>query len=263
MAESEARIWGIRGLIQRLEDAKDDVTALFGAQTALDEAGREMWIGDAKETYYGIVMAWQMLRGASRTDRKYAMRSRWLLDAAQSRASQTLSELKVVPGDPAAKLHAAFREAFDACYHAISSELERYEDRREPVPPDVRVRKAGEREYELLCAVCGAVAVVFKIGIPQFEDREGLIYAGITKSTSLDMEDAAKIFGWLESDRIPEVHAFVQKYSTMEDGIDAYCPTCDKVYCRGHYQMTEEWDAGFYDCSYGVCPLGHKRIIDD
>ncbi|MBI4280420.1 MAG: hypothetical protein HY660_18360 [Armatimonadetes bacterium] len=25
----------------------------------------------------------------------------------------------------------------------------------------------------------------------------------------------------------------------------------------------EEWDAGFYDCSYGTCPNGHRRIIDD
>ena len=49
----------------------------------------------------------------------------------------------------------------------------------------------------------------------------------------------------------------------MEDGIGAYCPRCDKAYCRFHYDLSEEWDQGFYDCTYGTCPEGHRRIVDD
>jgi len=45
--------------------------------------------------------------------------------------------------------------------------------------------------------------------------------------------------------------------------IDAFCPDCDKIYCRNHYNVTEEWDEGYYDCSYGICPKGHRRMIDD
>ena len=45
--------------------------------------------------------------------------------------------------------------------------------------------------------------------------------------------------------------------------MDAYCPTCDRVYCRDHYQTEERYDEGFYDCTYGTCPQGHRRMIDD
>ncbi len=49
----------------------------------------------------------------------------------------------------------------------------------------------------------------------------------------------------------------------LEGGLDAYCPDCDKVYCRLDYNVDEKWDEGFYDCTYGTCPQGHRRLLDD
>ena len=45
-----------------------------------------------------------------------------------------------------------------------------------------------------------------------------------------------------------------------------YCPECDSSYCLQHWQVTRTFDGdfpGWYDCSYGTCPEGHRRMIDD
>lgn len=58
-----------------------------------------------------------------------------------------------------------------------------------------------------------------------------------------------------------ELHKFIdgQKY----DGLDFYCPDCDKIYYEDHYTLTPVWDGGFYDYTEGECPNKHKRILDD
>lgn len=42
-----------------------------------------------------------------------------------------------------------------------------------------------------------------------------------------------------------------------------YCPDCSSVYCIRHWTVIPVWDGDFYDCSYGYCPQGHKRLIED
>lgn len=35
------------------------------------------------------------------------------------------------------------------------------------------------------------------------------------------------------------------------------------VYCAEHLVREDEWDEAFYDCNYGACPQGHRRMIND
>ncbi len=45
-----------------------------------------------------------------------------------------------------------------------------------------------------------------------------------------------------------------------------YCPQCDRVYCIKHWHVTPQFDhdlPGWYDSSYGICPKGHRRLLDD
>ncbi len=45
-----------------------------------------------------------------------------------------------------------------------------------------------------------------------------------------------------------------------------YCPDCDAVYCRAHWQTWLEFDAdepSWLDCVRGTCPKGHTRMIED
>ncbi len=69
------------------------------------------------------------------------------------------------------------------------------------------------------------------------------------------------IFERLEQGNLRALHEYIEHM--MEGGLDAYCPICDKVYCKEDYDLDEEWDEGFYDCTYGTCPHGHRRLLDD
>ena len=42
-----------------------------------------------------------------------------------------------------------------------------------------------------------------------------------------------------------------------------YCPECACVYCVRHWTIIPVYDEDFFDCSYGWCPKGHKRMIED
>lgn len=45
-----------------------------------------------------------------------------------------------------------------------------------------------------------------------------------------------------------------------------YCPSCDRCYCSDHWLVVPAFDEdfpGWYDVSYGTCPQGHRRLVDD
>lgn len=45
-----------------------------------------------------------------------------------------------------------------------------------------------------------------------------------------------------------------------------WCPTCEASYCQAHWR-TEVQGAddhpGWYEATYGTCPEGHRRKLDD
>ncbi|NVM52562.1 MAG: hypothetical protein HWN66_02580 [Candidatus Helarchaeota archaeon] len=142
----------------------------------------------------------------------------------------------------------------------------RGKNERDDKLPSQRVIKVSDTEYRLPCAVCGKIAVYFVISTLGSSKKEALICSGIVHSSSLNLSIAKKIFSWLKQGQISQVHFYLEKNSIVpfEEGIDAYCPECDKIFCGSHYTTREEWDEGwFYDCTYGTCPEGHQRIIHD
>lgn len=42
-----------------------------------------------------------------------------------------------------------------------------------------------------------------------------------------------------------------------------YCRRCKANYCDLHWETEVVIDEGFYDCTYGTCPKGHRSIIND
>jgi hypothetical protein len=42
-----------------------------------------------------------------------------------------------------------------------------------------------------------------------------------------------------------------------------YCSDCDLNYCRADWHTFAVFDEGFYDCTIGICPSGHRRTVDD
>ena len=42
-----------------------------------------------------------------------------------------------------------------------------------------------------------------------------------------------------------------------------WCPDCPASYCSEHYRHWDVRDEGFFDCTRGVCPNGHERMLID
>ena len=125
------------------------------------------------------------------------------------------------------------------------------------------VKKNSDTDYDLICTLCGEKAGHFYIGIPKYRKKEFLVYSGITHEKGLPLELQQQVFAFLEKGNIKAVHKLMRSKKVMEDGIDCYCPDCNKIYCKNHMKRRVVYDDGFYDCTYGTCPNGHERIIDD
>ncbi|MHA1233624.1 MAG: hypothetical protein ACTSQL_00905 [Promethearchaeota archaeon] len=219
------RIWKIRDYIQELEDIKDGIIDFLNSRKKLDEVTKNLWISDVKGVYSATISAWELL---------YNMVSK--------------GKLKHVDNSRHFLHWNAFYFEFDMLIPIIK--------------PIVRIIKVSTSKYHLLCSVCGKISIGYRIGIGRFDEHESLIYTGITHSRSLRKELASELFGILKDENLLGVHQFMQKYHSQE-GLDAYCPQCDNIYCWDHYKAREEYDDGFYDCTYGECPSGHRRMIDD
>lgn len=256
------RVWKIRDFIQDLENIKDEIIEYLRSEGNLDENAENVWISDAKEFYYNVVGAWEMLRATAEGKVKYLDDSKGFLFAGKSRLAQSISELKTFNDEEAEKLIAKAEKAFNKCWEGFNSEfaiLTPAKEIREPIP---RVIEVSDMEYHLPCSVCGEISVDFTIGKGRFDKEESLVFRGITHGTSLRKELAEELFEILKKENLSDVHNFMKKYHGFE-GLDAYCPKCDKIYCWEHYNAEEVFDDGFYDCTYGTCPEGHKRMIDD
>ncbi len=283
---------GMRKRLQRLENAKDAVVELLESETQLDEDAKKTWVSGAKEVYYTTFAASQALtRGAPSPER--AASSGQILGAARSRMERAASELKELKDERAVQLEAELRAAFEDCWQALCAvlpappavqdinpsyrwsaffehpvELQPQPEKEQLKPPERSVIKVNDRRYELSCSVCGETAAVWEIGIFKFggaavEEKELLLYHGIATGTQFDLAHTSKIFKWLDEGKIAKVHAYTREQELLEFGIDAYCPKCDQILCGTHYQKMTEWDGSWYDCTYGTCPRGHRRMIDD
>jgi hypothetical protein len=260
--EDKDRIWKIRDYIQELEDIKDGIENFLISRKKLDEVTKNLWISDIKEFYYNTVAAWEMLNSTSKGKLKYLENSKNFLYLARGLLAKSISELKFYKEELVNNLIKEVEISFEKCWNAFHFEFERLTPNKENNRPFARIVKISDKEYHLPCSSCGKISVEYKIGFGRFDDLESLVYSGITHSRSLRKDLATELFEIIKKKNILGVHQFMQKYHSSE-GLDAYCPQCDTIYCWEHYNAREEYDDGFYDCTYGTCPNGHRRMIDD
>jgi len=254
-------IWAIRDSIQELEDIKDEIISYFQKNLELKESEEHPWVSDTKAAYYNVVGAWQMLNSCTRQKpedhAKKANNSLKFLNVAKSHLGQSASELRALNEKEALNLEKKWKKTFEKCYSSITKQLERFLDSSSDESPTEIIVKRDEGAYTLSCAVCGQVAIVI------IQRKKQFVYSGIVVETMLDNSLAKDVFRILDSKDLKSLHSYLKNDIQLEDGMDAYCPKCDKIYCATHYKPEEEWDEGFYDCTYGTCPEGHRRIIHD
>lgn len=261
MEESEEvqRIWSIREHIDEIESIKDRILELSDID--------EMWKSDVKDLYFHIVSSWQLLKscpsleGVTLEERAFNAKS--YLELAKDKYAQVQSELKAISGTNAVKLGGQLERAFILFSASVMDALELYLSEPVENPPDKIVRKEGPMEFYLDCSICGATAIGIIASSNPEEGSEYIVYKGITSGRNLDMKSNRHIFDFLEQGNLKSLHEYLQENTFLEDGIDGYCPKCDTIYCGHHLDMEVVYDDGFYDCTYGTCPEGHRRIIDD
>jgi hypothetical protein len=258
------KIWNLRDNVQNLEDIKEEIVNHLIYLKELDDSTRNIWTSDVKEFFYNTVSAWELLATITEEEPnlKNIDNSKSFLYAARNHLSKIISELNIFPSQKTSKLIEKSEKAFKECWEAFWIIFENLLLEKEIMKPAKRVIKVSDLEYILPCSVCGKIAVVFKIGYGRLDEKESLVFRGITLETSLNVELVKILFKVLQNNDLLDAHNFMKKYHSNE-GMDAYCPECNKIYCWEHYDAREEYDDGFYDCTYGECPKGHKRMIDD
>lgn len=253
--------------VQNMNTILENISNLWNERKNLSESARSMWISDAKEAYYQLFASYENLHACIITSDKIqqinkAQSSKHFLLGAENGVKQTLSELKSLDDVKAKEIAIQWEKTFTDCKNRIESVINNYLTKKENKPPESPVLQVSDEEYHLLCGICGEPGVIIKIGAKWYTQGRAVIYEGISKSTSLHINTAPEIIALLKQQKIKELHRYMIQNLAFE-GLDAYCPECDKIYCRTHYLTEEEWDEGFYDCTFGTCPNGHRRLIDD
>ena len=107
------------------------------------------------------------------------------------------------------------------------------------------------------CAECGALAALLTLNDANQLIQEG--FWGVTTEGILpQMRPAVEAaLAKADADKLYHMDSLWASF---------YCQTCKLVYCYQHWLIIPEFDEdfpGWYDCSYGTCPQGHRRLIDD
>jgi len=240
-----------------------DIIDLFNNHPILGDSTKKMWISDAEEFLYYLETAWKNLHFTINEEEIYPVKeSRDLLLTAKSRLAQVTRELETFNNQITRELIQSIRGKFDKCYQLIISELDVISPELQLMDFIPEIIKESKNHYKLPCSVCGEIAITFEVGKGLFDTKNSIIYSGITHSSQLKTEHSNELFSLLEEADLSKLHSFIKEHHSPE-GLDAYCPECDKVYCWVHYNAYEVFDEGFYDCTYAICPQGHKRMIDD
>jgi hypothetical protein len=113
-------------------------------------------------------------------------------------------------------------------------------------------------EHTFSCAVCRQTAATLRLFYPARQSDNGVLELSAFLGHS---ERVVNDTGYLA--QLIAAGAAAQLYQYDLEFAPCYCPPCDAHYCADHWQQEEVYDDGFYDCTYGVCPRGHRRLIDD
>lgn len=112
---------------------------------------------------------------------------------------------------------------------------------------------------EFRCALCGAPAATLNLdaeGAYEHTHHMGHITERVVKTRQPALARA------IAAADARAIHTLDPLWAPF------YCAECDKVYCGDHWQVEMEFEdeeglPGWYDCAYGTCPNGHRRLIDD
>ncbi len=122
-----------------------------------------------------------------------------------------------------------------------------------------------------VCAECGEEAAVVELvprgaKHPDFEADDFLSAPGTLVSRDVIGEQMTAAEE-ADLEPIAERLAAAGRADTPLSGAEhsrSFCPECRACYCQEHWQFEPVFeDGGWYDCTYGTCPHGHRTMLDD
>jgi predicted RNA-binding Zn-ribbon protein involved in translation (DUF1610 family) len=105
-------------------------------------------------------------------------------------------------------------------------------------------------------AADATVVVEMPVGLPGGSAESScLIVDGVTCQNQCRLDESSLPFvkRALEDGNSAALYAMDSEY------VSSFCPQCGCHYCRKHWEQEVAYDDGFYDCTYGTCPDGHRR----
>jgi len=128
------------------------------------------------------------------------------------------------------------------------------------------LRLCSARVRELRCSICNDVAATFA------ESGGAVVHVGVigkhlrterpfdASGSPAALEGSMKEAGWTEVKADGVTPAY-----TIGDApafsLDAWCPTCDRVYCKDHMTTRVLAHAGYGEWIVATCPRGHERKV--
>ncbi len=113
---------------------------------------------------------------------------------------------------------------------------------------------------DLCCSICGEKAVTLTLN-----DTGGSVHiAGLRGYTIAFEGKYEKLRGAIAAQDLRAMHTIL--WDNHDEGLDFYCPECDKMYCRNHWRLEVAFDPewpSWYEDTHGTCPQGHRRLMDD
>ncbi|HLQ54640.1 MAG TPA: hypothetical protein VK162_10235 [Streptosporangiaceae bacterium] len=135
------------------------------------------------------------------------------------------------------------------------------------------LQAAGTAAASFRCAACGAIAAevrLIRAGTPfdfgppfgdQTDQQDGVTVSGFLGTGWKAIRQAGQ-------DQVSEALATDPPDLAALHAVDwelapFWCRGCRTCYCRYCWNALVLFDEGFYDCTDGICPAGHRQMLDD
>ena len=154
---------------------------------------------------------------------------------------------------------AAIKAALDRVTAEPVEALGRFFSALAPEP----VRRTSDEAYAIPCAACGGDAITLTVQRVSPAVQEQLVVTSLSPVTVFRSFAGPRMTDLIAVLNGGDVAAVVRHLrDTQPGGCDAYCPDCDRVYCKTHYAIEAQWSGSWHEATYATCPLGHEHTID-